>query len=305
MTGVSDSGKSSLINEILYKKLRHIMSDPRITPGKYDFLEGHEKISNVINLDQKPIGNNARSNPATYVGFFNRIRELFAQQEESLRRGYDHTYFSSNNMYGRCDECAGNGTIRTELKFMPDVVTRCKACSGTGFSAEVREIQYRGKNIAEVLNLSVEAAIDLFSDYPYILNKLKVMNELGLGYLRLGQSSSTLSGGEAQRIKLATELSKVKRGAHNLYILDEPTTGLHMADIQRLLDCLNKLVDLEHTVLVVEHNLEIVKSADYIIDIGPGAGKHGGGLVAQGTLEQVAHISDSYTGQFLKKKIFK
>ncbi len=305
VTGVSGSGKSSLINEILYKKLRHIMSDPRITPGKHDFLEGHEKISNVINIDQKPIGNNARSNPATYVGFFNRIRELFAQQEESLRRGYDHTYFSSNNMYGRCDECAGNGMIRTELKFMPDVVTRCKACSGTGFSAEVREIQYRGKNIAEILNLSVEAAIDFFSDYPYILNKLKVMDELGLGYLRLGQSSSTLSGGEAQRIKLATELSKVKRGAHNLYILDEPTTGLHMADIQRLLDCLNKLVDLGHTVLVVEHNLEIVKSADYIIDIGPGAGKHGGLLVAQGTPEQVSQISGSYTGQFLKKKIFK
>lgn len=190
------------------------------------------------------------------------------------------------------------------MKFMPDVVTTCKTCSGTGFSAEVREIQYRGKNIAEVLNLSVEEAMEFFSDHPYILNKLRVMNELGLGYIKLGQSSSTLSGGEAQRIKLAAELGKVKRGAHNLYILDESTTGLHMADIQRLLDCLNRLVDLGHTVLVVEHNLEIVKSADYIIDIGPGAGKHGGLLAAQGTPEQVAQVSGSYTGHYLKQKIF-
>jgi excinuclease ABC subunit A len=300
VTGVSGSGKSTLINGILYKKLHALYGDPRVVPGEHDSIEGYDGISNVINIDQSPIGRNSRSNPATYVGFHDRIRELFADVPEAQERGYDHTYFSTNNKDGRCDECAGNGVIVTELQFMPDVETICPVCGGTGFSKDTLEIEFQGKNIAEVLDMSVEEAIAFFQGQTYIQHKLRVMNELGLGYLKLGQSSSTLSGGEAQRVKLATELGKIKKGAHNLYILDEPTTGLHWSDIERLLVCMNKLVDAGHTVLVIEHHLDVIKNADHIIDMGPDAGKHGGCVVATGTPEEVAAVAESYTGQYLK-----
>ncbi len=301
LTGVSGSGKSSLIHGILYKKLHSLFRDPRIIPGDHDEITGHETISNIINIDQSPIGKNSRSNPATYVGFFDRIRELFADTEEAKERGYEVAHFTSNNKSGRCEECSGNGIIITELQFMPDVETICPVCKGTGFSKDILEIIYRGKNIAEVLKMSVEEAIAFFEDHKYIHHKLKVMKELGLGYIRLGQSSSTLSGGEAQRIKLATELSKIKKGAHNLYILDEPTTGLHCSDINRLLDCFDKLVEAGHSVLVVEHHMDVIKYADYIIDVGPEAGKNGGYIVAAGTPEQITRVPQSHTGSFLKK----
>lgn len=276
VTGVSGSGKSSLINGILYKKLYSLFCDQRIIPGEHDLLLGYENINNIINIDQSPIGKNSRSNPATYVGFFDRIREMFANTEEAKARGYEPSYFSSNNKDGRCDECAGNGIIVTELQFMPDIETVCPICKGTGYSKDTLEIKFKGKNISQVLNMSVEEAITFFNDNKYILHKLNVMNDLGLGYIKLGQSSSTLSGGEAQRIKLATELSKIKKGAHNLYILDEPTTGLHLSDIQRLLDCLNRLVD---------------------------AGRNGGYVVATGTPEDIVNVPQSYTGMFLRKAL--
>jgi excinuclease ABC subunit A len=300
ITGVSGSGKSSLINGILYKKLHALERDPRTIPGDHDAILGHEQISGVINIDQSPIGRSSRSNPATYVGFFDRIRKLFADTALARARGYEMWYFSPNGKHGRCDECAGAGVLVTELQFMPDVETVCPVCKGTGFNRDVLEVQYKGKNISEVLNLSVEEAIGFFADETYIQHKLKVMAELGLGYIKLGQWSSTLSGGEAQRIKLATELGKIRKGSHNLYILDEPTTGLHWADIQRLLDCLNKLVDAGHTVLVIEHHLDIIKNADHVIDVGPEAGKTGGCIVATGTPEEVACAPESFTGQFLR-----
>lgn len=301
ITGVSGSGKSSLINKILYKKLNSIFRDVPDISGQHDSISGYDNISNIINIDQSPIGRNSRSNPATYVGFFDRIREIFADTEEAKTRGYQQLYFSTNNKEGRCDECAGHGVITTELQFMPDVETICPICKGTGFSKDILEITYKGKNISQVLNMSVEEAIIFFSDNKYILHKLKIMNELGLRYIKLGQSSSTLSGGEAQRIKLSTELGKIKRGIHNLYILDEPTTGLHWSDIQLLLDCLNRLVDAGHTVLVIEHHMDVIKSADYIIDIGPEPGKQGGYIVAAGTPEDVIQVPQSHTGTYLSK----
>jgi excinuclease ABC subunit A len=301
VTGVSGSGKSSLINGILYKQLHALDRDPRVIAGEHDAILGHEQLSGVIHIDQSPIGRTSRSNPATYVGFFDRIRTLFAGTELARARDYERWFFSPNNKHGRCEECAGAGILVTELQFMPDVETVCPVCQGTGFNRDILEVQYQGKNIAEVLNLSVEEAIGFYADEPYIQHKLKVMAELGLGYIKLGQWSTTLSGGEAQRIKLATELGKIRKGSHNLYILDEPTTGLHWADIQRLLDCLNKLVDAGHTVLVVEHHLDIIKNADHVIDVGPEAGKQGGYIVAEGTPEEVARVPASYTGQFLRK----
>jgi excinuclease ABC subunit A len=301
VTGVSGSGKSSLINGILYKKLHSIYRDPRIVPGEHDEITGYESIGNIINIDQSPIGKNSRSNPATYVGFFDRIRELFANTTGAKEMGYEVAHFSSNSKSGRCEECSGNGIITTELQFMPDVETVCPVCKGTGFSKDILEVTYKGKNIAEVLHMSVEEAISFFEDQKYILHKLKVMKELGLGYIRLGQSSSTLSGGEAQRIKLATELSKIKKSIHNLYILDEPTTGLHCADIQCLLDCFDQLVEAGHSVLVVEHHMDVIKYADYVIDVGPEAGKNGGNIVAAGTPEEIILVPDSHTGRFLKK----
>lgn len=303
ITGVSGSGKSSLINDILYKKLHAIFHDPRTIPGKHDALEGFVNLSNVINIDQSPIGRMPTSNPATYVGFFDKIRELFASQPEALDRGYTDSQFSFNSKGGRCEECKGFGIIKTELQFMPDIESVCPVCRGKRYTAETLEIKYKGKDIYDVLELCIEEAVDFFREEKYISHKLKVLHELGLGYIKLGQPATTLSGGEAQRIKLATELGKIKRGAHNLYILDEPTTGLHLADIQKLLLCLNKLVDAGHTVLVIEHHLDVIKTADYIIDLGPEGGKNGGYIVAAGTPEEVMAVEASYTGQCLKEYI--
>jgi len=301
ITGVSGSGKSSLINEILYKQLKVDKTSARIVAGEHDFLFGAELLNNVINIDQSPIGRNSKSNPATYIGIYDKIRELFAIQPEAIARGYREIDFSLTHANGtRCEHCAGDGIIVTNLQFMADIETICPVCKGMRFSDEGLEIKYKQKSIAEVLEMTVEEALMFFKDNAYLKHKLGIMNELGLGYICLGQSSTTLSGGEAQRVKLAYELSKIKRGAHNLYILDEPTTGLHLSDIQKLLDCLNKLVDKGHTVLVIEHHLDVIKSADYIIDMGPEGGNQGGFVVAEGTPEQVAKIEKSYTGQFLR-----
>ena len=300
VTGVSGSGKSSLINEILYKGLKVQKNGARIEPGVHDFLFGSELLNNVISIDQTPIGRNSKSNPATYIGLYDKIRDLFADLPEAVERGYSAIDFSITHANGaRCEHCAGDGIIVTNLQFMADIETICPVCKGMRFSDEGLEIRYRGKNIAEVLQMTVEEAVGFFSDNRYLKHKLGIMNELGLGYMCLGQSSTTLSGGEAQRVKLAYELAKIKRGAHNLYILDEPTTGLHLSDIQKLLDCLNRLVDQGHTVLVIEHHLDVIKSADYLIDLGPDGGNGGGRIVAEGTPEQVAQVKESYTGQYL------
>jgi excinuclease ABC subunit A len=302
ITGVSGSGKSSLINEILYKQLKIDKTGARIVPGEHDFLFGSDQINNVINIDQSPIGRNSKSNPATYIGIYDKIRDLFAAQPEAMDRGYTALDFSLTHANGcRCEHCAGDGIIVTDLQFMADIETVCPMCKGRRFSEEGLEIKYRGKNISDILEMTVEEALIFFKDHTYLKHKLSIMNELGLGYMCLGQSSTTLSGGEAQRVKLAYELAKIKRGAHNLYILDEPTTGLHLSDISKLLMCLNKLVDQGHSVIVIEHHLDVIKSADYIIDLGPEGGSHGGYIVAEGTPEQIVKVPASYTGKFLKE----
>ncbi len=304
ITGVSGSGKSSLIHEILYKKLYSIFRDKRILPGKHNAVEGTEFLEDVRNIDQTPIGRSARSNPATYIGFFDKIRRIFTNLEESKARGYNVGHFSFNaSTGGRCPECRGWGRIVTPLQYMADIESICPVCKGARFRKEILEIKYKNKTIADVLDMSVEEALEFFKDDNYLVNKLKVMKDLGLSYLKIGQSSSTISGGEAQRIKLAQELGKMKRRKNNLYILDEPTTGLHLADIQCLLDIINRLVDEGNTVLVVEHNLDVIKTADHVIDLGPEGGKLGGELVAQGTPEDIVKISSSYTGQHLQKFI--
>ncbi|WP_090573480.1 excinuclease ABC subunit UvrA [Paenibacillus sp. OV219] len=300
ITGVSGSGKSTLINEVMFKQLYAHFHDQRIVPGAHDSIEGIEHLTGIINIDQSPIGRSTRSNPATYVGFFDRIRELFADTEEAKVRGISKNEFSFNQKTGRCEHCQGEGIITTQLQFMPDVESVCPSCKGARFNNDVLEVLLNGRNIAQVLDMSIEDAVLFFSDQSYVLHKLNVLNQLGLGYLKLGQSSTTLSGGEAQRIKLATEISKLKRGSHNLYILDEPTTGLHLHDIQKLIDCMNQLVDNGHSVLVIEHHLDVIKVSDYLIDLGPDGGRDGGTVVAQGTPEQVAAVEASYTGKFLK-----
>jgi len=301
VTGVSGSGKSSLINEILYKQLKVNKTGARIVAGEHDFVFGAELLNNVINIDQTPIGRNSKSNPATYIGIYDKIRKIFAAQPEAVARGYKEIDFSLTHANGtRCEHCSGDGIIVTNLQFMADIETVCPVCKGMRFSDEGLEIKYKGKSIADVLEMTVEEALEFFKDHKYLKHKLEIINELGLGYMGLGQSSTTLSGGEAQRVKLAYELSKIKRGAHNLYILDEPTTGLHLSDIQKLVDCLGKLVDQGHTVLVIEHHLDVIKSADYIIDMGPEGGNGGGLVVAEGTPEQVAKVKASHTGKFLK-----
>jgi excinuclease ABC subunit A len=304
ITGASGSGKSTLINEILYKKLWSLKYDSRVLSGAHDALEGDDLIGDVINIDQSPIGRSPRSNPATYIGFYDDIRALFASTSESQARGYTAGRFSFNVKGGRCEECAGEGIITTSLNFMPDVETQCPACKGGRYNAETLEIYYKGKNIAEVLELSIEEGAEFFAEQKKIAHKLRVLNELGLGYLTLGHSAPTLSGGEAQRVKLANELGKIKRGARNLYILDEPTTGLHLADIQKLLDCLNRLVNAGNTVLVIEHHLDVIKTADWIIDLGPDGGKRGGRIVAEGTPEEVARTEGSHTGRFLQPALY-
>lgn len=301
ITGVSGSGKSSLINAILYKAIHAKYRDRRTIPGKHERIEGLEHIKDVRNIDQTPIGRNSRSNPATYVGFFDKIREVFTKLPESKERGYNKTTFSYNSKdSGRCQECEGTGEIVTALQFMPDVRTDCPICKGKRFKEEVLEVHYNGYSIADILELPVEKAIDVFKDVRLIRHKLSVMNELGLGYLQLGQSATTLSGGEAQRIKLAAELGKMKRLEGNLYIFDEPSTGLHLADIEKLLKSIDRLVKEGNSVIVIEHNLEIIKTADHIIDLGPEGGNDGGYIVAQGSPEVVAEAEESFTGQYLK-----
>lgn len=301
ITGVSGSGKSTLINEVMYKQLYSLFHDARVVPGEHDSLDGHEHLTGIINIDQSPIGRSSRSNAATYVGFFDRIRELYAEAAATAGKPFGKNHFSFNHKNGgRCEHCQGEGIVTTQLQFMPDVEAVCPVCKGARFNEEVLEVRIKDKHIADVLEMSIEDAVHFFADHSYILHKLNVLNQLGLGYLRVGQSSTTLSGGEAQRIKLATELSKIKRGAHNLYILDEPTTGLHLRDIQKLIDCVSQLVDAGHTVVVIEHHLDMIKVADYIIDMGPEGGKNGGTVVAAGTPEEVAKTEGSLTGKFLK-----
>ncbi|WP_284645463.1 excinuclease ABC subunit UvrA [Paenibacillus silviterrae] len=302
ITGVSGSGKSTLINEVMSKQLYAHFHDARIVPGEHDALLGHEQLTGIVTIDQSPIGRSTRSNPATYVGFFDKIRELFAAAASEEGKGLTKNDFGFNQKNGgRCEHCQGEGVVTTQLQFMPDIESVCPACKGARFNEEVLEVRIKDRHIAQVLEMSIEEAVEFFEHQPYIQHKLRVLNELGLGYLRLGQSSTTLSGGEAQRIKLATELSKMKRGSHNLYILDEPTTGLHLHDIQKLIDCIQKLVEAGHSVVVIEHHLDMIKVADYVIDMGPEGGKNGGRVIASGTPEEVARSKGSLTGKFLRE----
>jgi excinuclease ABC subunit A len=303
ITGASGSGKSTLINDILYQALWKRFVDTRTLPGAHCGLEGAEHIYRVVNIDQSPIGRNSRSNPATYIGFYDNVRDLFARASLSMERGYKVGRFSFNVKGGRCEECQGEGAIRTQLYFMPDVEVTCAACKGARFNSETLEVTLRGKTIDDVLNMPIEEGVGFFADEPAVGKKIEVLHDLGLGYLTLGQSATTLSGGEAQRVKLAAELSKLQRGKHTLYILDEPTTGLHLADIQRLLDCLHRLVDAGHTVLTIEHHMDVIKTADHVIDLGPEGGHAGGRIVVTGTPEEVAACKASHTGRFLKNHL--
>ena len=271
-----------------------------VTPGKHDKILGLDKIDKIINIDQSPIGRTPRSNPATYTGMFDPIRDLFAATNEAKMRGYQKGRFSFNIPGGRCEACSGDGIIKIEMHFLPDVYVPCEVCKGKRYSRETLEVKYKGKSISDVLNMTVEEALDFFKNISTIKNKLQTLMDVGLGYIKLGQPSTTLSGGEAQRIKLATELSKRSTG-QTLYILDEPTTGLHMADVHKLIGILQRLTDQNNTLVVIEHNLDIIKSADNIIDLGPEGGDNGGTIVTTGTPEQVAKCETSYTGQFLKK----
>jgi excinuclease ABC subunit A len=300
ITGASGSGKSTLVNEVLYKALWKRLVDTRTLPGQHTAVEGVECVHKVVSIDQSPIGRNSRSNPATYVGFYDRIRDLFTQAPLSAERDYKPGRFSFNVSGGRCEECQGEGTITTQLYFMPDVEVTCGACKGARFNSETLEVTLRGKTIDDVLNMSVEEGVSFFVTEPSISKKIEVLNDLGLGYLTLGQSATTLSGGEAQRIKIATELSTLQRSKHTVYILDEPTTGLHLADIERLLVSLNRLVDAGHTVMLIEHHMDVIKTADHVIDLGPEGGHAGGEIVVTGTPEAVARCKASHTGRFLK-----
>jgi excinuclease ABC subunit A len=300
ITGASGSGKSTLVNEILYKALWKKLEDTRTLPGAHDGVVGLEHVHKVVNIDQSPIGRNSRSNPATYIGFYDNIRDLFTRAPLSVERDYKPGRFSFNVKGGRCEECQGEGAITTQLYFMPDVEVTCGACKGARFNSETLEVTLRGKTIDDVLNMSVEEGVTFFASEPAIGKKIEVLNDLGLGYLTLGQSATTLSGGEAQRIKIATELSKLQRAKHTFYILDEPTTGLHLADIEKLLESLNRLVDAGHSVLLIEHHLDVIKTADHVIDLGPEGGHAGGEVVVTGTPEEVAACKRSHTGRFLK-----
>jgi excinuclease ABC subunit A len=300
ITGASGSGKSTLVSEILYKALWKRLVDTRTLPGEHDAVDGLEHVHKVVNIDQSPIGRNSRSNPATYVGFYDTIRDLFTQAPMSIDRGYKPGRFSFNVKGGRCEECQGEGVITTQLYFMPDVEVTCGACKGARFNSETLEVTLRGKTIDDVLNMSVEEGMRFFAGEPALGKKIEVLNDLGLGYLTLGQSATTLSGGEAQRIKIATELSKLQRSKHTVYILDEPTTGLHLSDVERLLGSLNQLVDAGHTVLLIEHHMDVIKTADYVIDLGPEGGHAGGEVVVAGAPEDVARCRASHTGRFLK-----
>ncbi|MEM5818011.1 MAG: excinuclease ABC subunit UvrA, partial [Desulfitobacterium hafniense] len=301
VTGVSGSGKSTLVNEIVYKTLATKLNKAtKLRAGLHKAVEGLEHLDKVIDIDQSPIGRSPRSNPATYTGVFDYIRELFSHTPEAKMRGYATGRFSFNVKGGRCEACKGDGIIKIEMHFLPDVYVPCEVCRGARYNRETLEVKYKGKSIAEILDMTVDEAVEFFQAVPRILRKMQTLQDVGLGYIRLGQPATTLSGGEAQRIKLATELSRRSTGK-TIYILDEPTTGLHMADVDRLLEVLHRLVDGGDTVLVIEHNLDVIKTADYLIDLGPEGGSGGGRVVVTGTPEEVAACPTSYTGKFLKK----
>lgn len=304
VTGVSGSGKSSLVNEILYKHLCNELNHSKKHTGKFSSIKGIDALDKVIDIDQSPIGRTPRSNPATYTGVFNDIRELYASTPDSKAKGYGANRFSFNVKGGRCEACQGDGIVKIEMHFLADVYVPCEVCSGMRYNRETLEVRFKGKNIYDVLEMTVDEALDFFSSQPKIARKLKTLSDVGLGYVKLGQSATTLSGGEAQRVKLACELSKRSTGK-TFYILDEPTTGLHTADVSRLLDVLNALVDSGNTVLVIEHNLDVIKCADHIIDLGPEGGRGGGNIVACGTPEEIVNVESSYTGQYLKKVLNK
>jgi len=299
VTGVSGSGKSTLVEDILYYALAQHLYGSTTEPGPYKSIEGLEHVDKVIEIDQSPIGRTPRSNPATYTGLFTPLRELYAMLPESRERGYKPGRFSFNVKGGRCEACEGDGMKRIEMNFLPDVYVLCDVCRGARYNRETMAVKYKGKSIADMLDTTVEEALPLLENIPQINQKLQTLLDVGLGYIKLGQSATTLSGGEAQRIKLAKELSKRATG-RTIYILDEPTTGLHFADVHKLLDVLQRLVSLGNTVLVIEHNLDVIKSADYIIDLGPEGGEHGGRVVAAGTPEEVARSRRSHTGHVLR-----
>ena len=299
VTGVSGSGKSSLVNQILYKRLAKELNRAKTKPGLHKDIEGFDQLDKIIAIDQSPIGRTPRSNPATYTGVFDQIRDLFAMTKDAKAKGYNKGRFSFNKKGGRCEACAGDGIIKIEMHFLPDVYVPCEVCHGKRYNRETLEVKYKGKSIYDVLNMTVEEACDFFSNIPSISRKLETLRDVGLGYIRLGQPSTELSGGEAQRIKLAAELSKRSTGK-TLYILDEPTTGLHFADVHKLVDILARLTEGGNTVIVIEHNLEVIKTADYIIDMGPEGGAGGGTVVAAGTPEEICEVEESYTGQYLK-----
>jgi excinuclease ABC subunit A len=299
VTGVSGSGKSSLISETLYPALSRALMGAQSTPGPYDRLDGLDQLDKVIDITQDPIGRTPRSNPATYVGIFDEIRQVFASTPESRQRGYGAGRFSFNVKGGRCEACQGHGLKKIEMHFLPDVWVTCQECKGARYNRHTLEITYKGKNIAETLDMDVQEALGFFSAFPKITRVLQTLHDVGLDYVKLGQSATTLSGGEAQRVKLAKELGRVATG-DTVYILDEPTTGLHFADIQRLLDVLHRLADAGNTVIVIEHNLDVIKTADWIVDLGPEGGLRGGQIIAEGTPEQIAGVEASYTGQFLR-----
>ncbi|MEI6217218.1 MAG: excinuclease ABC subunit UvrA, partial [Actinomycetes bacterium] len=298
VTGVSGSGKSTLVNDILYATLANKLNGARIVPGRHRTVTGLDQLDKVVHVDQSPIGRTPRSNPATYTGLFDKVRALFAETTEAKIRGYQQGRFSFNVKGGRCENCSGDGTITIEMNFLPDVYVPCEVCHGARYNRETLEVHYKGKTIADVLNMPIEEASHFFEAVPAISRYLKTLNEVGLGYVRLGQSAPTLSGGEAQRVKLATELQRRSTG-RTIYVLDEPTTGLHFEDVRKLLLVLNRLVETGNTVIVIEHNLDVIKSADWVIDLGPEGGSRGGLVVAEGTPEEVAKNPASFTGHFL------
>jgi excinuclease ABC subunit A len=298
VTGVSGSGKSTLVNDILYVVLANKLNGARLVPGRHRTVTGVDHLDKVVHVDQSPIGRTPRSNPATYTGVFDKIRALFAETSEAKIRGYQQGRFSFNVKGGRCENCSGDGTITIEMNFLPDVYVPCEVCHGARYNRETLEVHYKGKTIAEVLNMPIEQAGGFFESVPAIARYLKTLNDVGLGYVRLGQSAPTLSGGEAQRVKLATELQRRSTG-RTIYVLDEPTTGLHFEDVNKLLTVLNRLVDTGNTVVVIEHNLDVIKCSDWVIDMGPEGGFRGGTVVAEGTPETISGVKESYTGQFL------
>ena len=302
VTGVSGSGKSSLVNEIVYKRLAHDLNRALTIPGKHKNIKGIEQLDKVINIDQSPIGRTPRSNPATYTGVFDQIRDLFASTQDAKAKGYKKGRFSFNVKGGRCEACSGDGILKIEMHFLPDVYVPCEVCGGKRYNRETLDVKYKGKTIADVLAMTVEEALGFFENIPQIHRKIQTLYDVGLSYVQLGQPSTTLSGGEAQRVKLATELSKRSTGK-TIYILDEPTTGLHFADVHKLVEILQRLTEGGNTVLVIEHNLDVIKTADYIIDIGPEGGEGGGEIIAKGTPEEVAQVPGSYTGIYIKKML--